>query len=406
MLRVFSLSIVANFSTVLSGLAKHYLIATHLSVGDFGVWGSLVAVAAFTVILLPVAGYLDLMLKGFSMSGSDISENQRLVRGAQLELIVLASAGVAVAIANAILSMGERPIFRAEYSGLILLAVAQFAASSVDMQLRMQALHGRLALFQATRNLPSVALLAVLPYVSLLQIAFIDAVMTLVMALLCMKRPIAWRPPHFRRMDFKVRFDGDHRALWFARFLQFLQGWSPRLIVPMFFGAQETGLFFFAFIAQMPCSIFLSTMTQMYGHRLGQLKANEARELYKIQGLFVVPNLVYVLTASLIFSNWSWVIDLLPGLASYRDAGAMMMAIALFGGVLASDCQEYLLRTRGYSSTLSLYASISIAVQLGCLSWGWIASMPLETVICLCAVAQTVILLLTLRRSVRLIFKR
>ncbi len=391
MLKLFSLGLIANLVYVISGALKQYFIAAQLPVGSVGVYGAWVAQAALLLVLVPFPAYLDVLIKGFSTAPDDYETGSVLAAGVMRELrilVLLGCVGIACALGFDLLK-GE---FHATAIALLLLLIAQYISLTADILLRMRRAHQRFALFMATRNLPSLAVIAVLGLTVPIAIVAAELMSALITGWFVYKS----KPLHgIHPMPFSSPYQTVSReqaTLWLARLGQYVNSSLLRLVVPFAFGAHDTGLFFFASIAQIPCSLFLSVTTQLFGHSLARIKRGAYSTISRIQMWFLAPNALYIVALAVIVPYWPALIEYVPRLHQYSGVGPLIFAVALYSAVLSSDCTEYLLRSRGLSRILLSYNICSVIVQIACLAFGTLEKMTIERTIMLCAAAACSVL--------------
>jgi len=390
-LKLFSLGLIANLVYVISGALKQYFIAAQLPVASVGVYGAWVAQAALLLVLVPFPAYLDVLIKGFSAAPDDHDTGSLLVVGVRRELrsLVLLG-GVVIACAAGFDLIAGR--FHQTAPALMLLLLAQYISLTADILLRMRRAHQRFALFMATRNLPSLAVIIVLGLSVPMAIVGAELLSALVTGWFVFRsKPLLdIHPPSTKPRRRTV--DREQATLWLARLGQYVNSSLLRLVVPFTFGAHDTGLFFFASIAQIPCSLFLSVTTQLFGHSLARMKQGEYSTIARIQLWFLTPNVLYVVALLLIVPYWPVLISYVPRLQQYSAVGPLVFSVALYSAVLSSDCTEYLLRSRGLSRILLGYNLCSVLVQIACLSFGTLEKMTIERTIILCAAAASSVL--------------
>jgi hypothetical protein len=390
-LKLFSLGLLANLVYVISGALKQYFIAAQLPVASVGVYGAWVAQAALLLVLVPFPSYLDVLIRGFSSAPDDHGTGSLLVAGVLRELkalVLLGGVGIACALGFDLLDGKFHPTAPA----LLLLLLAQYISLTADILLRMRRAHQRFALFMATRNLPSLAVIVLLGLTVPLAIVAAELLSALITGWFVYKSkplrriyPAPTRPPH-------LAFSREQATLWLARLGQYVNSSLLRLVVPFTFGAHDTGLFFFASIAQIPCSLFLSVTTQLFGHSLARMKQGEYTTIARIQLWFLAPNALYVAALALVVPHWPAFIQYVPRLNQYSGVGPLVFSVALYSAVLSSDCTEYLLRSRGLSRILLNYNVCSVIVQIACLAYGTLEKMTIERTIILCAAAACSVL--------------
>lgn len=392
MIKLFSVGLAANLVYVASGALKQYFIAAQLAVADVGVYGAWVAQASLLVVLVPFPAYLDLLIRGFSASPEDDPLRGSLVGGLLRELrwvSGIAAALLAVALGAGWLGGERHPSAEA----LLLLLVAQYLGQIADVSLRMFKAHQRYAIFLALRNLPSLALIIALGLDQPLAIVLVELLSALIVGVFAfLAGPLSRRDRSRAPARPPVTVHGEHRTLWMARLVQYTNSSLLRLIVPFTFGAHETGLFFFACIAQIPASLFLSVTTQMFGHALALIQPGAWRELWRMQFWFLLPNLLYVLAIAALVPYWGRLMGLVPGLAQYEGVGPLVFAVALYSSVLASDCTEYLLRSRGLARLLLRYNLSSVGAQITCLGVSAALDLSIVYTIVSCAVMAGLVL--------------
>jgi hypothetical protein len=388
-LRLFSASLIANVVYVISGALKQYFIAAQLQVADVGIYGAWTAQAALLLVLIPFPAYLEVLIKGFS---STEEEPRRLLTAGvvrELRFLALFAAG---ALALALLADAGLGRFHPTAAALVLLLLSQYIFLVSDILLRMRKAHMRFALFMATRNLPS--LIAIMAFGLRSPLAVVAAEIG---SALCVgyfvhrarpQRQIAVAGGPLR----PVQLYREQMTLWLARLGQYVNASLLKLIVPFIFGAHATGLFFFACIAQIPCSLFLSVTTQLFGHALAGMKQGEYAAIARIQVWFLAPNVIYAVAIAVLMPYWPALIGHVPKLQQYKEVGPLIFAVALYSSVISSDCTEYLLRTRGLSRILLRYNVCSVLVQVCCLGVGALEHMSIEHTIILCAIAAGVVL--------------
>jgi hypothetical protein len=310
-LKLFSTGLVANLFYVLSGVIKQYLIAAQLAVTDVGIYGAWVAQASLLLVLVPFPAYLDVLLGGFSAAPDDHSKRGSLVSGVIRELRMLGGA-VGLLLVGALvyaLAVGSSTTVVA----LLLLLLSQYIGQAADILLRMYQEHQRYAVFLATRNLPSVVLIIVLGLDAPMYIVLVELFSAIIVGGLAFKsRPIRLRDRSASLAPARLVVEGEQVMLWLARLVQYVNSSLLRLVVPFIFGAHATGLFFFACIAQIPASLFLSVTTQMFGHRLARIQRGEWGAIFRIQIWFLLPNLLYLIAMAEIAPYWSRLMHLGP----------------------------------------------------------------------------------------------
>jgi hypothetical protein len=390
-LKLFSAGLIANLVYVISGALKQYFIAAQLPVAAVGIYGAWVAQAALLLVLIPFPAYLEVLIKGFSTSPGDQGTGRLLTSAVMRELRLLAlvaGAGLILALLFDVIA-GE---LHQTAAALLLLLLAQYISLTSDILLRMRQAHLRFALFMATRNLPSLAAIILFGLRSPFAIVAAELGTALCVGwFVYSSRPLR-QPAAVRTPLPRIRVYREQLTLWLARLGQYVNASLLRLIVPFAFGAHDTGLFFFACIAQIPCSLFLSVTTQLFGHALARMKQGDYGAIARIQLWFLTPNVLYAVAVALLVPYWPVLIEYVPKLQQYRGVGPLIFAVALYSAVLSSDCTEYLLRSRGLSRILLRYNICSVLVQIGCLAAGTLEHMPIERTIILCAVAAAAVL--------------
>jgi hypothetical protein len=385
-LKLFSLGLIANLVYVISGALKQYFIAAQLPVASVGVYGAWAAQAALLLVLVPFPAYLDVLIRGFSAAPDDHATGNQLVASVIRELRILILLGGAV-IGCALGFDLFAGTFHPTASALLLLLLAQYISLTADILLRMRRAHQQFAFFMATRNLPSLAVIIALGLTRPMAIVAAELLSALITGWFVYRskplRGIYSAPIKSLRQT----FNREQATLWLARLGQYVNSSLLKLIVPFSFGAHDTGLFFFASIAQIPCSLFLSVTTQLFGHSLARTKQGEYSNIARIQLWFLAPNVAYILALALIVPYWAALIKYVPALHQYSGVGSLIFAVALYSAVLSSDCTEYLLRSRGLSRILLSYNVCSVLVQIACLSFGTLEKMTIERTIVLCAAA-------------------
>ena len=405
MLRVFATGLAANGLFVISGLAKQYVVAGSLAVADFGAYGALVAVASLLLVLVPFPAYLDIMIRGFSAAPDAYGTRKRLVIAARTELLFLVLVAVALAAVLVAYAAVVEPPSRRIWP-LLLLLLVQYSAACVDLLLRMQQAHAKLAAFMAVRNLPAVAMLLVVGATTPLQVAAVEFASAALVALVFLRsRELRVRRILKLRWPWR-RLQAEQLTLWLARLAQFGNSSMLRLAVPLVYGAHDTGLFFFALIAQLPCSLFLSVTTQIFGHTLARVQRGDWRTYLRTQTWFALPNVGYVVIMALLLPLWADAMSFVPKLTKYADAGPLVLAVVVYSAVLASDGQEYLLRARGLSRVLLVFSATSGLLQLAAVALAWRSSMSLVQTVYLCAAVQAVTLAAFSTYSARLVLGR
>jgi hypothetical protein len=390
-LKLFSTGIVANLVYVATGALKQYFIAAQLTVPDVGVYGAWVAQASLLVLVVPLPAYLDLLIKGFSAAPSDHPTRGNLVSGTLREFKWLAA--VAIILLACVLGIaaisGERyPTAEA----LLILVTGQYLFQIADIALRMYRAHQRYALFLATRNLPSLGLIIFMGLDSPMAIVLVELLSALIIGGLAFRsHALQGRDRSLPLEPLRATMGREQRTLWFARGLQFINTSLLRLVAPFIFSAYDTGLFFFAMIAQLPASLFLSVNTQMFGHALARIEPNAWPTLWRIQSWFLLPNLLYVVGLVVLVPFWPALMQLL-NLGQYADIGWLVVAVALYSAVTSSDCTEYLLRSRGLSHILLRYNLCSILAQITCLGACAALRIPIHLTIAVCAMMSCLVL--------------
>lgn len=403
MLKLFSTGLVANLIYVLSGALKQYLIAAQLVVADVGIYGAWVAQASLLMVLVPLPAYLDVLIKGFSAAPDNHPLRGALVGGVIREMRMLGT-GAAVLLAGALIYALVSGTPHPTLIALLLLLVSQYVGQTADILLRMYQAHQRYAAFMATRNLPSVALILLLGLDSPTAIVLVELLSAAIVGGLAYRsRPLRLRDRSAALPPARLIAAGEQVMLWLARLVQYVNASLLRLVVPFIFGAHATGLFFFACIAQIPASLFLSVTTQMFGHTLARIQRGEWRAAARIQFIFLLPNLLYVIAMALLVPYWAWFMHWIPGLVQYAQIGALVFAVALYSSVLSSDAQEYLLRSRGLSSMLLQYNLGSIAAQIVCLLGCSALGFEIERTIMFCAIVAGMVLIGFSVRSFRFV---
>lgn len=406
MLKLFSVGLTANLVYVSTGALKQFFIATQLAVPDVGIYGAWVAQASLLVVLVPMPAYLELLLRGFSappdahqLRGSLVSgvlREFRLVIGIVALLLVLLSMA-------AVVGFGP-PEFA---FALLLLLAAQYLGQIGDISLRMYQAHQRYAAFLAVRNVPSLVLIVGLKLTSPMSIVAVELLSALVVGALAFgARPIRDRARTHVARGARIAFRSEGATLWLARLVQYVNSSLLRLVVPLAFGAHETGLFFFACLAQIPASLFLSVTTQLFGHSLARINAGQFREIVRIQWYFVLPNLLYIVGVAALLPFWPRLMALIPGLDPYTEVGLLVFAVALYSSILSSDCTEYLLRSRGLSRVLLQYNLCSILGQVLVLAGSALLQASIELTIVACAVSAALVLAGFSTYSFRLVLGR
>jgi hypothetical protein len=386
MLRLFSAGLVATLVYVLAGVVRQYLIAAQLPVADVGFYGTWVARASLLLVLIPFPAYLDVLIKGFSAVPDEQAHQRQLAAGVRRELMVLGACAAIVLIPTFLHALVSHQLNRGVVA-LLLLLLAQYVNATADILLRMIQAHRRFAVFMALRNLPSLVLVASLGVQSSLAVVLTDvAQAAFVWWFVFRSRPLR-APTHPLLQPFWRMPEKEQITLGIARLFQFVSTSLLRIGVPLAFSAHDTGLFFFACLAQTPGSVFLSVGNQLFGHSLARLQRGEMRKLLRIQLWYATPNLLYAIVIALLVPYWNVLIDHVPTLGKYRDIGALVFAVALHSAVLSSDCQEFLLRTRGLSIVLLRYYIGSILVQGTCLLAAYELHLSPANTIILCAAA-------------------
>jgi hypothetical protein len=383
-LKLFSLGLIANLVYVISGALKQYFIAAQLPVASVGVYGAWVAQAALLLVLVPFPSYLNVLIGGFSSAPDDQDTGNKLVAGViqELKFLVLLGGMVIVCALGFDLLDGK---FHPTASALLLLLLAQYISITADIFLRMRRAHQRFALFMATRNLPSLAVIVLFGLTVPLAIVAAELLSSLITGWFVYRSKPLRRIHPALPQPARVAFSREHATLWLARLGQYVNSSLLRLVVPFAFAAHDTGLFFFASIAQIPCSLFLSVTTQLFGHSLARMKQREYTSIARIQLWFLAPNALYVVALALVIPYWSALIQYVPRLTQYSGVGPLVFSVALYSAVLSSDCTEYLLRSRGLSRILLSYNVCSVIVQIACLAYGTLEKMTIERTIILCA---------------------
>lgn len=403
MLKVFSTGLIANLIYVLSGALKQYLIAAQLAVTDVGIYGAWVAQASLLMVLVPLPAYLDVLIKGFSAAPGDHPLRGALVSGVIREMRMISS-GIAVMLVGALIYALVVGTPHPTLIALLLLLLSQYVGQTADILLRMYQAHQRYAAFMALRNLPSVALILVMGLDSPMAIVLVELLSAAIVGGLAYRsRPLRLRDRSAVLPPARLVAGGEQVMLWLARLVQYVNNSLLRLLVPFIFGAHATGLFFFACIAQIPASLFLSVTTQMFGHTLARIQRGEWRVVARIQFIFLLPNLLYIIAMALLVPYWSWFMHWIPGLVQYAQIGALVFAVALYSSVLSSDAQEYLLRSRGLSRMLLQYNLGSIAAQIACLLACSALGFEIERTIVFCAIVAGLVLIGFSVRSFRFV---
>jgi len=392
MLKLFSVGLIANLVYVITGALKQYFIAAQLVVADVGVYGAWVAQASLLVVLVPLPAYLELLIRGFSAPPDAYPLRGSLVSGVLREFRQIA--GVAAVLLVLLLVAGLLGFGGTEtVLALLVLLCAQYLGQIGDISLRMYQAHQRYAMFLALRNLPSLALIIGLDLEAPLAIVAVELLAALVVGLLAFRtRPVLSRDRSLPPPATTLAVRGERATLWLARLVQYVNAALLKLVVPFIFGAHDTGLFFFACVAQIPASLFLSVTTQLFGHALARIQPGEYRAIFRIQTYFVLPNLLYIVVIACLVPYWPRLMGFIPGLDPYAGVGALVFAVALYSSILSSDCTEYLLRSRGLSRILLQYNLVSIFGQIVILSSSAFFRLPIEFTIILCAVMAAVVL--------------
>jgi len=392
-LKLFSAGLIANLVYVLSGVFKQYLIAAQLPVASVGIYGAWVAQAALLLVLLPFPAYLDVLIRGFSSPVDDPDPPRVLIAAVMRELRILSGIAVAGVLLTGLLDLASGKAFQTS-AALLLLLLGQYVSLTSDILLRMRQAHLRFAVFMATRNLPSLAAIVLFGIHEPFPIVLAELGSALSVGWFVYRsRPLQPPPAGHPKLP-RIRIYREQTTLWLARLGQYVNNSLMRLIVPFIFGAHDTGLFFFACIAQIPCALFLSVTTQLFGHALSRTKSGGGYGvLLRIQLWFAIPNVLYVLALALLMPYWPLVTQLVPKLQQYSGVGHLIFAVASYSAVLSSDCTEYLLRARGLSRFLLRYNVCSVLAQLCCFAVGALEHMSIEATIVLCAVAAMTVLL-------------
>jgi hypothetical protein len=388
-LRLFSLGLIANLIYVISGALKQYFIAAQLPVASVGVYGAWVAQASLLLVLVPFPAYLEVLIKGFSSAPDDYDTGSLLLAGVMRELrilVLLVAAAIGCALTYDLLDGKFHPTALA----LLLLLLAQYISLTADILLRMRRAHQRFALFMAARNLPSLAVIVALGLTVPMAVVGAELLSALITGWFVYTSK-AFRSTH-PAIPVQMSVNREQVTLWLARLGQYVNSSLLKLVVPFIFGAHDTGLFFFAAIAQIPCSLFLSVTTQLFGHSLAQIKRGEYATMARIQLWFLTPNALYAIAVALVVPYWAALIGHVPKLHQYSVVGPLVFAVVLYCAVLSSDCTEYLLRSRGLSRILLRYNVCSVLVQVACLAFGTLRNMTIEHTIILCAVAACSVL--------------
>lgn len=392
MLRVFASSFAANVMFVLSALLKQYLLAGALSVVDFGFFGSMVALSSLLLVLVPFPAYLNVLISGFSASENAFRKRRRLLLAARLEVCLLFCLVLAASMMAALYHMLVSTIDPRIWA-LPLLLLAQYMMACLDILLRMQKAHKRIAFFMSVRNVPSIILLLMIAPSSPLYVVLIEFITAILVSVYFFQTAPLRLKKILKIPKYGLRLTREKIVLWLARFTQFGNSSLLRVAIPFLYSAHETGLFFFALIAQLPCSLFLSVTTQLYGHTLARLRIGEWSKLLQTQALFIFPNLLYAVIAGMALQYWEPLIINVPKLAKYAEAGPLIFSIILYGAVLSSDCQEYLLRSRGFSHILLSLSAVSVTGQIACIFILSQYSFSLEKTILICTALQSIIIL-------------
>ena len=389
MLKLFSAGLIANLLYVISGALKQYFIAAQLPVAGVGVYGAWVAQASLLLLLIPFPAYLNVLIQGFSAAPEDHVSRVGLIAAVTRELRYLAYGATSLLACVLLydLAVGRA---RDTAAALVLLIIVQYVTMTSDILLRMRQAHGRFALFMATRNLPS--LLAIIVF-------GLHSPMALVAAELFSALLIGWFVFRSRTLraaqpavPVRSTFNKEQSTLWLARVGQYVNSSLLRLSVPFLFGAHDTGLFFFACIAQIPCALFLSVSTQLFGHALARMKQGNYRGIFRIQLWFLAPNAAYIAMVALLVPYWPILTIHVPKLTQYAGIGQLLLAVSLYSAVLSSDCTEFLLRSRGMSHILLRYNLCSVFTQIVCLCVGFVGKFSTESTIKLCAAAAGAVL--------------
>jgi hypothetical protein len=383
-LKLFSAGLLANLLYVISGVAKQYLIATQLSVDDFGIYGAWVTQASILLVALPFPAYLNVLIKGFSASPDDQAMRQSLMADVKREQIFLGLLVTLILIVMLTYAIWTDQLLRMPIA-LLLLLVAQYLGVTSDITLRMFESHQWLAAFMAVRNLPSIALIVLLGLRSPLTIAIVEVTSALFVGWLVYRSKPLRNDGNGSNSRRRPTLQREQATLWMARLIQYMNSSLLRFVIPLSFQPHEIGVFFFACIAQIPCSLFLSVANQLFGPTLARLNPGDYRTFVRVQTWFIVPNLMYVITVALVVPHWSSLTVYVSSLSKYRDAGIMIFMVALYSAVLTSDCQEFLLRGRGMSKFLLQYSACSIVTQIGCLAVASYMEFSLSYTIALCA---------------------
>jgi hypothetical protein len=392
-LKLFSAGLIANLVYVVSGALKQYFIAAQLPVAGVGAYGAWVAQASLLLVLIPFPAYLEVLIRGFSTAVDDHDTGSVLMAGVTRELRFLAMVAAGI-VACAVLYDFLDGKFHPTAAALLLLLVAQYILLIADIGLRMRQAYQRFALFMAMRNVPSLAAIIVFGLRSPFAIVVTELSSALIIGWFVYRsKPL--RASHAAGADLpRPVIHREQIMLWLARLGQYVNNSLLKLIVPFTFGAHDTGLFFFACIAQIPCSLFLSVTTQLFGHALARMKHGETAAIMRIQLWFLAPNVLYGSAVALLVPYWPTVISYVPKLQQYAGVGPLILAVSLYSAVLSSDCTEYLLRSRGLSRILLRYNVCSVLVQIGCLAAGMLEHLSIEHTIMLCAAAAAAVLAL------------
>jgi hypothetical protein len=257
--------------------------------------------------------------------------------------------------------------------------------SAGDILLRMIQAHRRFAVFMALRNVPSLALIALFGVKSWLGVVLADSVAAVLIWWFVFQSRALRGSVQVLRPTFSLSLPREQFTLWLARLFQYLNSSLLRIAVPLAFAAHETGLFFAACIAQTPNSVFLSVGNQLFGHALARLRHGETREFLRIQAWFAAPNFLYVLLIAFIAPHWAELIGHVAGLGKYRSLGPLVLTVVVYSAVLSSDCQEFLLRTRGLSIILLRYNLCSIVAQIACFVAAYALHLSTAHTVILCA---------------------
>lgn len=404
MLKLFSVGLAANLVYVITGALKQYFIAAQLAVADVGVYGAWVAQASLLVVLVPLPAYLELLIRGFSAPSDAYSLRGSLVSGVLREFRRIAGVtGVLLLFllaAAAFFGIGSISTVMV----LLVLLTAQYLGQIGDISLRMYQAHQRYAMFLALRNLPSLVLIIGLNLESPMAIVAVELLAALVVGVLAFRtRPLRSRDRSLPPPSTTLGVRGERATLWLARLVQYVNASLLKLVVPFIFAAHDTGLFFFACVAQIPASLFMSVTTQLFGHELARIQPGDYHAIFRIQLYFVLPNLLYIIGIACLVPYWSRLMALIPGLDSYAGVGALVFAVALYSSTLSSDCTEYLLRSRGLSRILLHYNLSSILGQIVVFTSCAYLRLPIEVTIISCAVTAAVVLACFSTYSFRLV---